>query len=175
MKIKCTSRIHFRYTLWRHVMFIVYQIKYILQSFKILIHSKCFTIYNQIKMNKSGNIRILYCRLWHVREAFCVRIDLYYVVHKSIEYTESLWKKLFFLIICEVCDNFRQTMVKKCSVKGCENVPNHNFPKNEELRKRWIEACCQEKLWVLNKGSRICSWHFREDDYLPGMYKKKIS
>ena len=57
------------------------------------------------------------------------------------------------------------TMVISCSAYNCENRqgPNglsfHRFPKDPELRKRWISAV-NRKDWQPSKYSRICSAHF---------------
>lgn len=55
-------------------------------------------------------------------------------------------------------------MPVKCVAYGCNNNRGHRFPKNEKLKKLWIAAIKQKKfrptVW-----SRVCSDHFRPEDY----------
>ncbi|XP_039290476.1 THAP domain-containing protein 6-like [Nilaparvata lugens] len=57
-----------------------------------------------------------------------------------------------------------------CIAYGCfnkggnvEGITFHSFPKNEDLRRKWIIAT-KRKDWEPTKYSKICSAHFREDD-----------
>ncbi|XP_055382055.1 THAP domain-containing protein 2-like [Condylostylus longicornis] len=60
-----------------------------------------------------------------------------------------------------------------CKVQYCKskyknsetnNVQFHRFPKNPELRKIWIKACCNKELKFAENAS-ICALHFRKEDY----------
>lgn len=61
-----------------------------------------------------------------------------------------------------------------CSVKGCkkyasqcrnEDISFHNFPKDANLKRKWIYFCRQGKDWIPKTYSKICSIHFKKDDF----------
>jgi hypothetical protein len=69
-------------------------------------------------------------------------------------------------------------MVNKCVAYGCTSgykghekpairITFHSFPKNEELRNRWIHAN-PRKDFLPSKNSRICSLHFTDSDFIVG-------
>ena len=62
-------------------------------------------------------------------------------------------------------------MPNMCAVFGCNSNSGrngdlifHTFPKNEELRKKWIHLCKREGRINAN-SSRICSLHFESSAY----------
>ena len=61
-------------------------------------------------------------------------------------------------------------MPANCAVRGCgsnyrhklPNISFHPFPKDVELRKKWMEVCQTKE----NPSSvRVCSRHFKDDDF----------
>lgn len=65
-----------------------------------------------------------------------------------------------------------------CSVNGCDSykygkktVYFHRFPKNSDLSLKWIQFCESKKNINVN-CARICSLHFKDDDYKPETYNK---
>lgn len=62
----------------------------------------------------------------------------------------------------------------RCAVAGCQSdnqtkgadksVRFHGFPKNNVLEKLWVNACCRKDHFNA-KTSRICSKHFKSEDY----------
>jgi hypothetical protein len=58
-----------------------------------------------------------------------------------------------------------------CSVPGCITSNGHAFPKDTLLRKRWVIAIKREdndkkgKLWTPGPSARVCSQHFKDDDF----------
>ncbi|CAH2217981.1 jg2503 [Pararge aegeria aegeria] len=65
-----------------------------------------------------------------------------------------------------------------CVVKWCRNHTDHHhkdsgitfhvFPQNPCRREQWVKAVQlerQENDWMPSKSSRICSIHFRDDDF----------
>jgi len=70
----------------------------------------------------------------------------------------------------------RVEMVNKCSVFGCRSgydscadvdkrITFHSFPRDIQLREKWIKAN-PRKDFVPSKNSRMCSLHFRDDDFV---------
>ena len=61
--------------------------------------------------------------------------------------------------------------MRYCVVKNCLswkqadnlNIKYFRFPKNPDVKKKWIEACGKEN--VNAKTGTICSLHFTEDDW----------
>nr|XP_021196799.2 uncharacterized protein LOC110380962 isoform X1 [Helicoverpa armigera] len=61
----------------------------------------------------------------------------------------------------------------RCSVPLCREKANHSFPKDAELRRRWLEAI--KRVDFVPKGARVCRKHFHDSDYMrpvgfPGIY-----
>ena len=66
-------------------------------------------------------------------------------------------------------------MVNKCSAYGCKSgydsqvtsvgISFHSFPKDTELRDKWIRAN-PRKDFVPSKHSRLCSLHFVDSDFV---------
>jgi len=67
-------------------------------------------------------------------------------------------------------------MVNKCCAYGCKSgyasqdatdvhVTFHSFPRDEELRAKWIRAN-PRKDFTPTKNSRLCSLHFAESDFV---------
>ncbi|XP_069117620.1 uncharacterized protein [Argopecten irradians] len=57
-----------------------------------------------------------------------------------------------------------------CSVPGCHGRGGHEFPKDLERRKLWMQAIrredeCTRKIWTPTKTSVVCKAHFSPDDY----------
>ena len=58
-----------------------------------------------------------------------------------------------------------------CCVPGCSNRGGHLFPKDEQLKKEWLNAIKRNsseekhKEWTPNKSSVVCYEHFLESDY----------
>ena len=65
-----------------------------------------------------------------------------------------------------------------CAVAECDNpkgIAYHEFPKNEQCRKIWIQRCRRDdkKGKPLNPNTaRICESHFTRNDYKPNMKRK---
>lgn len=64
--------------------------------------------------------------------------------------------------------------VRKCIITGCPStsdrkedrgVSYHKIPANEEQKQRWWVACRLPDNYVINKGSNLCSRHFRKADF----------
>ncbi|KAL1381295.1 hypothetical protein pipiens_013575 [Culex pipiens pipiens] len=64
--------------------------------------------------------------------------------------------------------------VRKCIIAGCPStsdrkedrgVSYHKIPANEEQKGRWWVACRLPDNYVINKGSNLCSRHFRKADF----------
>uniref|UniRef100_A0A1Q3F4E5 Putative phd finger domain protein n=1 Tax=Culex tarsalis TaxID=7177 RepID=A0A1Q3F4E5_CULTA len=64
--------------------------------------------------------------------------------------------------------------VRKCIIAGCPStsdrkedrgVSYHKIPANEEQKQRWWVACRLPDNYVINKGSNLCSRHFRKADF----------
>lgn len=51
----------------------------------------------------------------------------------------------------------------KAKIAG-EKIMFFNFPKNAEVRNKWIRCCHRKDKWNPST-SRICSVHFTNDDY----------
>ena len=64
-------------------------------------------------------------------------------------------------------------MKEKCSVINCPSILNNQkslksyaFPKNPELRKKWIEICGGgEFTFIPSRTAKICILHFQEADF----------
>ncbi|XP_055612035.1 PHD finger protein 20-like protein 1 [Uranotaenia lowii] len=64
--------------------------------------------------------------------------------------------------------------VRKCIIKDCPSssarpedrgVTYHKIPANEENMKKWMIACRLPDNYYINKGSNVCSRHFRKADF----------
>lgn len=64
--------------------------------------------------------------------------------------------------------------VRKCIIKDCPSssartvdrgVTYHKIPANEEVKQKWMVACRLPDNYVINKGSNVCSRHFRKADF----------
>ena len=62
-------------------------------------------------------------------------------------------------------------MVTYCAVFGCNSNAKqnkdllfHTFPKDEETRKKWVNACKRADKFNADNG-RICSLHFEKSAY----------
>ena len=61
-------------------------------------------------------------------------------------------------------------MPGNCAVFGCfssskkKNVSLHSFPKEENIRKRWIHLCKRQDSINVN-NAKICSLHFEENAF----------
>ncbi|XP_058831300.1 uncharacterized protein LOC131689929 [Topomyia yanbarensis] len=64
--------------------------------------------------------------------------------------------------------------VRKCIIKDCPStsarsedrgVTYHKIPANESVKKKWVIACQLPDSFVINKGSNVCSRHFRKADF----------
>jgi hypothetical protein len=59
-----------------------------------------------------------------------------------------------------------------CFVPHCSNRGGHVFPKDEKLKKKWIEAIKRNmdrnkyQLWNPTKTSVVCKLHFLPSDYI---------
>ena len=62
-----------------------------------------------------------------------------------------------------------------CCVPACTNRRNkcpglsfHAFPKDDQLRRRWIAAIKRDKgrFFAIGSDTRVCSAHFTAEDYL---------
>ncbi|CAG9860960.1 unnamed protein product [Phyllotreta striolata] len=66
----------------------------------------------------------------------------------------------------------------KCFVCGAKNAVEswlsfHRFPTNKELLKKWANVCDIEESNIPS-SARICSKHFKEDDYDESFFKKRL-
>ena len=55
-----------------------------------------------------------------------------------------------------------------CSVPGCDkniNKEAHSFPKNEELKLKWLKAINREN-WYPGRWNKVCSKHFLKKDFV---------
>ena len=58
-------------------------------------------------------------------------------------------------------------IIRKCVVFGCVTQASrgfHKFPKNSVLQKTWLNKC---GLTSLKDHDKICSKHFKSDDFFP--------
>ncbi|XP_050422283.1 52 kDa repressor of the inhibitor of the protein kinase-like isoform X2 [Adelges cooleyi] len=73
----------------------------------------------------------------------------------------------------------------KCtnSSRSTQNLSFHKFPTNESLCKQWVELCQNDKVIQkfknhgssqVSKSFRICSEHFKREDYVLWTTKKKV-
>ncbi|XP_027854104.1 52 kDa repressor of the inhibitor of the protein kinase-like isoform X1 [Aphis gossypii] len=73
----------------------------------------------------------------------------------------------------------------KCtnSSRSTQNLSFHKFPTNESLCKQWVELCQNDKVIQkfknhgssqVSKSFRICSEHFKREDYVLWTSKKKV-
>ncbi|KAL1489512.1 hypothetical protein ABEB36_013469 [Hypothenemus hampei] len=53
----------------------------------------------------------------------------------------------------------------RCCAYRCSNSGTHVFPKNNKLRKKWINAW-KRKTFFPTKYSRLCSNHFKQEDFV---------
>eukprot|EP00117_Sycon_ciliatum_P011696 scpid70229/ scgid13067/ THAP domain-containing protein 1 len=65
-----------------------------------------------------------------------------------------------------------------CSVFGCSNrrsdqrdLSFHKYPKDPDLRARWVQACKREEgaHFTISSSTVVCSEHFREKDFHPDL------
>jgi hypothetical protein len=57
-------------------------------------------------------------------------------------------------------------MVSQCCVPLCHNRGGHRFPKDDAMKKRWIQAVKRgERNWQPSKHTVVCTSHFDEGDY----------
>lgn len=69
----------------------------------------------------------------------------------------------------------------KCVIAGCSSpakAPGHFFPKNKEIRKRWLESLSMP--WLSNlpeeeiRKCRICHLHFSENSYIFTLNRRRL-
>ena len=56
----------------------------------------------------------------------------------------------------------------KCVVGSCtpnEDVPVHSFPRNEEMKKKWLHSIGVSETFRISKRSGICGRHFLQSCY----------
>ncbi|GLV46479.1 hypothetical protein CBL_20809 [Carabus blaptoides fortunei] len=58
----------------------------------------------------------------------------------------------------------RKSQSQKCAEESGSRISFHSFPKDPERRAQWITAVRREN-WQPSNISRICSVHFKEDDF----------
>uniref|UniRef100_A0A8C2DYJ4 THAP domain-containing protein 1 n=1 Tax=Cyprinus carpio TaxID=7962 RepID=A0A8C2DYJ4_CYPCA len=65
--------------------------------------------------------------------------------------------------------------VPLCVVSARYNstVSFHSFPVEEDLRKKWIIQIRRDDFQV-NKNTKVCSVHFRPDDFMEGAHLKRL-
>ena len=54
-----------------------------------------------------------------------------------------------------------------CIVKGCSNRHGFTFPKDPDLRLRWVLAIRRNILFNPSRGAKVCHEHFRDTDIKP--------
>ncbi|KXJ70890.1 hypothetical protein RP20_CCG022187 [Aedes albopictus] len=73
--------------------------------------------------------------------------------------------------------------VRKCIIKECPSssarkedrgVTFHRIPIKEDVKGLWIEACRLPENFKINKGSNVCSRHFRKADFSDFKGKKYV-
>lgn len=73
--------------------------------------------------------------------------------------------------------------VRKCIIKECPSssarkedrgVTFHRIPVKEDVKAMWIEACRLPETFKINKGSNVCSRHFRKADFQDFKGKKYV-
>ena len=52
-----------------------------------------------------------------------------------------------------------------CVAPRCANTNGHVFPKDIDIRKKWIIAIKRDK-WSPSERSVVCRAHFKDDDYI---------
>ncbi|KAL1479943.1 hypothetical protein MTO96_051460 [Rhipicephalus appendiculatus] len=65
----------------------------------------------------------------------------------------------------------------KCSVLKCKSYAHfrpkplsfHRFPKDPDLRRKWISAIGRDPSWAPTKYSTVCSEHFSARDFMTGI------
>ncbi|GIY75056.1 THAP-type domain-containing protein [Caerostris extrusa] len=64
-------------------------------------------------------------------------------------------------------------MPSKCFVFGCRSNYNRetkvrvfSFPRNDELKQKWIEVICRKDKRQPSKASKICALHFKPEDII---------
>ncbi|XP_055626102.1 uncharacterized protein LOC129768456 [Toxorhynchites rutilus septentrionalis] len=64
--------------------------------------------------------------------------------------------------------------IRKCIIKDCPSssarvedrgVTYHKIPANAEVKSKWMLSCRLPENYVINKGSNVCSRHFRKADF----------
>ena len=85
-----------------------------------------------------------------------------------------------FLSIYNLSSNNSLAKMGRCCVLNCSNqtdkklpdVSFHKFPiRSQRQRKAWIVNCfgsLDDIVWEPSRHSRVCSDHFRDEDYKPG-------
>lgn len=58
-----------------------------------------------------------------------------------------------------------KSTTQKCSVKNCDGYKRFKFPKNNELRKKWLEAIKNPNL-IPKSSHGLCQLHFKPSDML---------
>lgn len=67
------------------------------------------------------------------------------------------------------CHLRNDKMKSLCSVVTCKNYSGHRFPKDAELRKKWLKALKRKEVepsWKLTSNSVVCGSHFKPTDYV---------
>jgi len=62
---------------------------------------------------------------------------------------------------------------RRLDAKG-EKIPLHEFPKDEETKKRWIKNI-NKKNWIPKVYNKVCGKHFLETDYKPSVKIKMLN
>lgn len=73
--------------------------------------------------------------------------------------------------------------LRRCVVDGCKSVSGqqqhqgvkfHSFPSNDDVRKSWLENCRLPTNKGINKGTLVCSRHFRRADFQQAKNNKHL-
>lgn len=63
---------------------------------------------------------------------------------------------------------------KKNKTNSSNGIILHSFPKDEELRAKWVNAC--RRVVRFNPDTcRVCSEHFDENDYVRDLYAELLN
>lgn len=86
-----------------------------------------------------------------------------------LSYVTGIFSKQ--LIICGIKPFQRTVAMVHCVVFGCSAVQKknpgrsfHQFPNDKKLKRMWIIRI-NRKDWLPRPGSRVCSYHFKTEDF----------
>ena len=85
----------------------------------------------------------------------------------------ELKKKNIFLdldVLANAASNLPKVGGRRCAVSSCDIIDKkrkfHRFPANPHLSEEWVKRCHSD-IQIRVKTARVCSNHFRQEDYTP--------